>query len=159
MSLRTVVAVQLGAMVVAASAQAEGGKVYSGTFKDAAGHAGPMQCELVAKDGGKWTANFSGKNTGDGPKKAYQYAVEMSGKEEGSKLNLTADYDMKRQGMYEVAAVLAEQSLKATFKKKDGGGAGSFDLTLGKAEAAPAETAPKKEEPAPAPKVPDVQPK
>ena len=144
--------VQLGVVAIACSAQAEGAKVYSGTFKDAAGRTGPMKCELVAKDAGKWTANFSGENKGSGPNKPYAYSGELSGKEAGANVDFTGEIVVQRQGPYAVTAVLAGDSLKATFKKKDGGGDGSFDLTLAKGDAAAAPAAPKAEEPKVAPK-------
>jgi hypothetical protein len=90
---------------------------------------------MVAREGGKWTVNFVGKNTGSGPNRPYKYTGELTGKEEGGNLNLTGEVVVQRQGPYVVEAVLAGNSLKATFKKKDGGGEGSFDLTPGKSEA------------------------
>jgi hypothetical protein len=139
MFFRVFLGVQMALLAVAGTVRADGGKLYSGTFKDAAGRAGPLTCELVAKEDGKWTVSFRGNNTGSGPKKPYQYSGELTGKTEGAVLTLTGEIDTQRQGVYAVTASLADDSLKATFKKKAGGGDGSFELTLdkGKATATP----------------------
>jgi len=145
--------VQLCALAVACAAWGDEGKVYSGTFKDAGGHSGPLQCELISKGEGKWTANLSGKNTGSsGPNKTYKYNGDFTGKADGANMNLTGDVVLQRQGPYVISAVLTDNALKATFKKKDGGGDGSFDLTLGKGDAPAAPAEAKKEAPVAAPK-------
>jgi hypothetical protein len=105
-----------------------------------------LKCELTVTEGGKWAASFSGENKGAGPNRPYRFAGELVGKEEGSSLNLTGDIDTQRQGVYAVSAVMTDESLKATFKKKTGGGDGSFDLTVVKAEAAATPEEPKAQE-------------
>lgn len=144
--------VSLSALAAASVAQADGAKVYSGTYKDAAGHAGTLRCELTAKDGGAWSASLSGKNTGSGPNKPYQYSGTLTGKQDGANLSLTGEVEVQRQGPYVVTAVLANDVIKATFQKKAGGGDGSFEVTLEKGEGAPAPAAPAA--PAPAPVAP-----
>ena len=110
--------------------------VYSGTFKDEAGRKGPLECKLAADAAGKWKANFSAKNEGSGPNRPFSTAAELTGKEADGKLTLSGEVAMRRGTVYLVSAELVDKkSLKATFKRKDGKkGAGSFDLTFGKAE-------------------------
>ena len=146
---RLFVTVQLVALAAVWAARADETKVFSGTFKDTAGHTGPLQCALVSKEGGKWTADFSAKNTGEGPKRSAQYSGELTGKTEGESTTLSGVVVVQRQGPFDVTAVLTDKSLKATFKKKAGGGDGTFDLVPGKSEALAAQPEPKKEEPKP----------
>ena len=150
MSSQRFITLHLCVLAVACAAWGDEGKVYSGTFKDDAGHNGPLQCTLVPKGEGTWTASLSGKNTGSGPNKPYQYSGEFTGKADGASMNLSGDVALPRQGPYAITAVLKDNALQATFKKKDGGGNGSFDLTLGKSDAPAAPVEPKKEAPAPA---------
>lgn len=110
--------------------------VYKGTFKDEAGRKGPLECKLAAGEAGKWTANFSAKNEGSGPKRPFATTTELTGKEEDGKLTLSGEVKMRRGTAYLVSAELVDKkSLKATFKRKDGKkGSGSFDLAFGEAE-------------------------
>jgi hypothetical protein len=160
MLARLFLVVPLGIMTAAAAAWGDDGKVYTGTFKDAAGHAGSLRCELTAKDGGVWAANLSGNNTGSGPNKPYQYSGTLTGKADGAKLDLAGEITVQRIGPYVVTAVLTNDTMKASFKKKTGGGGdGSFDLTLAKGEAAPPPAAPVAASAAPAPKAEEQKPK
>lgn len=157
MRARQFLAVPLGLLTAAAAAWGGDGKVYTGTFKDAAGHAGSLRCELTPKDGGVWAASLSGTNTGSGPNKPYQYSGTLTGKADGAKLDLTGEITVQRMGPYVVTAVLTNDTMTATFKKKSGGGDGSFALTLAKGEVAPPPAAPAPV--APAPKAEEQKPK
>jgi hypothetical protein len=131
-----VVAAVLGAVGSAWSAT---DSVYSGTFQDADGRKGPIQCELTQKEPGKWVAKFDAANTGKGPNRPLSCSVELTGKGEGGQVSLIGEHQL-RPGLYVVTATLVEKkSLKASFKKKDGGGEGTFEMTPGKsAELSPA---------------------
>lgn len=122
---------------LACSAGAADEAVYTGTFTDEAGHKGPIECKLAAGDAGKWTANFSAKNEGTGPRRPFSCTTELTSKTDDGKTTLSGEVKMRRGTPYVMSAVLVDKkSLKATFSKKDGGpGSGSFDLTFGKAEA------------------------
>ena len=159
MSLRGCFSVCLCALTIGAAAWGDESKSYVGTFKDGDGHSGPLTCELISKGEGKWTATLSGNNTGSGPNRPYKYTGEFTGKADGANMALTGNVVLQRQGPYVITAVLSDNALKATFKKKSGGGDGSFDLTLakGNAPAAPAESKPGT--PAPTPKAEDQKPK
>ena len=109
--------------------------VYSGTFQDQDGRKGPIQCELTQKEPGKWVAKFDAANTGKGPNRSQSCTMDLTGKEEAGTVNLNAEYQM-RAGLYVITAVLvAQKSLKASFKKKDGSGTGTFEMTPGKSAA------------------------
>ena len=117
--------------------------VFSGTFQDANGRTGPIQCDLTSKEAGKWTADFKAKNIGKGPNGPLNTSVDFTGKEEGTTVTLSGEKQL-RPGLYVVSMTLVDKKkLSATFKIKSGGGDGTFELTAGKAETAPAEkTAP-----------------
>lgn len=134
MFIRVSSVVVLGVLMVAGTVFAEDAKAYKGTFKDDDGHKGPMKCQLASKEAGKWNLVFTGKNEGKGPHKEYEYKAELSGKEEGGNLSITGEIDAKRQGVYTITITVAGESLKATFKKKAGGGDGSIDLAIDKGE-------------------------
>lgn len=159
MSSRGFLTAQLCVLAVVCAAWGDESKVYSGTFKDADGHTGPMQCELTSKGEGKWTASLSGKNTGSGPNRPYQYTGELTGKADGSNTNLAGEVVLPRQGPYVITGVMTDRALKATFQKKAGGGDGSFDLALGKRDAPAAAAEPKKDASLPTPKPEDQKPK
>ena len=120
-------------------------KIYSGTFKDADGHKGPLQCELIPKGDGAWTAKLSAKNTGSGPQKSAEYTGEFTGKTDGANTNLTGTVVLQRQGPYMITAMMTDTALNATFKKKDGGGDGNFDLTFVKSNTPTLPVEPKKD--------------
>jgi hypothetical protein len=135
MTLRGMGAVLTG-LCVAGATWAADERVYGGTFQAAEGRKGPIECELTAKEGGLWTVKFSARNEGNGPQRPFSSTADLVGKQEGSNLNLTGEVPMQRGGAYVVSAVLADnKTLKATFKKREGGGDGSFDLVVGRSEA------------------------
>jgi hypothetical protein len=106
--------------------------VYSGTFQDQDGRKGPIQCELTLKEPGKWVAKFDAANGGKGPNRPFSCTMDFDGKEEAGTVNLTGEYKL-RADLYVVTATLVDQkSLKASFKKKAGGGDGTFEMTPGK---------------------------
>ena len=139
MSWRMLIVVLLCVVAVGRSAMGEGASVYAGTFKDANGRKGPLTCELSAAADGKWTAKFAAENQGSGPQRPFKCTTELTGKEDGANVNLTGEVVMRRGAPYVVSAVLADNSLKATFKTRAGKGDGSFDLALGQATAGGAE--------------------
>ena len=113
--------------------------VFSGTFQDKNGRTGPIQCDLTLKEPGKWTASFKAKNIGKGPNGPLNTTVDFTGKEEGNTLTLSGEKQL-RPGLYVVSMTLVDKkTLTATFTMKNGGGDGTFEMTAGKAEAAPAE--------------------
>lgn len=128
----TCIAVMAGIVGLASAVRAVDPVVYSGTFQDADGRKGPIQCELTTKEAGKWVAKFDAANTGKGPNRSTSCTVDLAGKEDGGTVNLTGEYQM-RVGLYQVTATLVPQkSLKASFKRKEGGGEGSFEMSPGK---------------------------
>ena len=142
MSARLSVLSVLIVFVVAGWARGDGATAYSGTFEDKDGRKGPLTCELSLMESGKWQAKFSAENKGSGPQKPFSCTVELDAKEEGDALSLSGDVPAGGTPYVLSAVVVADKTVKATFKKSAGGGDGTFDLTLGagaKAAEAPKE--------------------
>jgi hypothetical protein len=102
--------------------------VFRGTFQDVNGHKGSIQCELTVTDAGKWMGKFDASNTGTGPNKPLSCTLDLTAKTEGSTTKLTGEWQ-SRAGVYVFTATLVPQkSLKASFRRKEGSGEGTFEM-------------------------------
>ncbi len=122
-------AVVVGAVAVAMAAAQDSATEYSGTFSDASGRKGPMQCMVTPEEGAKWALKFSGKNEGQGPNRPYECAFDLPGKKDGTILNLSGTTDVVRIGQHAVTITVTDKTLEGTFKKTDGKNSGSFSMT------------------------------
>lgn len=107
---------------------------FSGTFADAAGRKGPMQCLVTPGSGDVWTLKFNAKNEGQGPNRPFDCSFDLTGKKEGDLVNLSGAADVGRPGKFELTVALTSGKMDGKFKKADGSGSGTFNLTaVGKA--------------------------
>jgi hypothetical protein len=129
--------IMIGAVLAQEAAQPPAGgadsMTYGGTFSDALGRKGPIQCNVTQGEGDKWTLKFTGNNQGQGPNRPFDFTVVLNGKKEADALALSGTPEVPRQGAYEVAVTVTNQVMDGKFKKTDGKNSGSFSLKLGQA--------------------------